>query len=192
MEHKHLKRLDRIWKDTPIFFITNCTSKRKNLLDHKEISEILISEWREAKDRHGWAIGSYVIMPDHIHFFCCPTSKAISLSNYIGIWKQWTSKRISRELGAVSAVVDRGNHGPGSTTPATGRKLGTVAAIAGRGQSRPDIFPQPIWQRGFFDHLLRSEESYEEKRDYVLNNPVRAGLVEKSKDWNYWGYIDFL
>jgi REP element-mobilizing transposase RayT len=192
VEHKHLKRLDRIWKDTPIFFITNCTFKRKNLLDRKEISEILISEWREAKDRHGWAIGSYVIMPDHIHFFCCPTSKAISLSNYIGIWKQWTSKRISRELGAVSAVVDRGNHGPGSTTPATGRKLGTVAAIAGRGQSRPDIFPQPIWQRGFFDHLLRSEESYEEKRDYVLNNPVRAGLVEKSKDWNYWGYIDFL
>ena len=188
MEHKHLKRLDRIWKDTPIFYITNCTFKRKNILDQKAISEILISEWREAKDRHGWAIGSFVIMPDHVHFFCCPASKAISLSSFIGTWKQWTSKRILRELGAGAAVVDRGNHGPGSSTPATD----TVAAIVDRGQSRPDLFPQPIWQKGFFDHLLRSEESYDEKREYVLNNPIRAGLVQKPDDWDYWGYIDFL
>jgi len=48
-----------------------------------------------------------------------------------------------------------------------------------------------IWQKGFFDHLLRSEESYAEKRDYVLNNPVRVGLVERPEAWNYWGYIDF-
>ncbi|MEA1927809.1 MAG: transposase, partial [Candidatus Auribacterota bacterium] len=142
MNHKHLKRLDRIWKDTPIFYITNCTFKRNIILDHKEIAEILISEWREAKDRHGWAIGSFVIMPDHVHFFCCPASRAISLSSYIGIWKQWTSKRISRELTAVAAIVDRG-------------------------QSGPDFIPQPIWQKGFFDHLLRSEESYSEKREYV-------------------------
>src|SRR5262245_50177555 len=35
----------------------------------------------------------------------------------------------------------------------------------------------PHWQEGFFDHVLRSQESYSEKWDYVLLNPVRAGLV---------------
>jgi putative transposase len=32
------------------------------------------------------------------------------------------------------------------------------------------------WQKGFFDHVLRSEESYEEKWKYVRENPVRAAL----------------
>jgi len=35
----------------------------------------------------------------------------------------------------------------------------------------------PHWQRGFFDHVLRSDESYAEKWDYVRENPVRHGLV---------------
>ncbi len=41
------------------------------------------------------------------------------------------------------------------------------------------------WQRGFFDHRLRSQASAAEKREYILNNPVRAGLVERSADWKY-------
>src|SRR5947208_12038390 len=36
--------------------------------------------------------------------------------------------------------------------------------------------PKPHWQEGFFDHLLRSRESYSQKWDYVRMNPVRAGL----------------
>ena len=39
------------------------------------------------------------------------------------------------------------------------------------------------WQRDFFDHRLRREESEREKADYILRNPERAGLVE---DWRKW------
>jgi hypothetical protein len=35
----------------------------------------------------------------------------------------------------------------------------------------------PDWQKGFFDHVLRSQESAGEKWKYVRENPVRAGLV---------------
>jgi REP element-mobilizing transposase RayT len=47
----------------------------------------------------------------------------------------------------------------------------------------------PIWQRGFFDHALRSDESYGQKWEYVRENPVRAGLVKAAKDWRYAGEI---
>jgi REP-associated tyrosine transposase len=47
----------------------------------------------------------------------------------------------------------------------------------------------PLWQRGFFDHLLRTAESYGEKWNYVRENPVRAGLVERAEDWQYAGEI---
>ena len=45
----------------------------------------------------------------------------------------------------------------------------------------------PHWQKGFFDHLLRSEESYSEKWTYVRDDPVRAGLVRRWEDWVYRG-----
>jgi len=41
------------------------------------------------------------------------------------------------------------------------------------------------WQRDFFEHRLRKEEGFREKADYVLANPVRAGLVEKAEEWPY-------
>jgi len=47
----------------------------------------------------------------------------------------------------------------------------------------------PIWQRGFFDHVLRNDESYGHKWNYVRENPVRAGLVTNAEDWPYSGEI---
>jgi len=46
-----------------------------------------------------------------------------------------------------------------------------------------------FWQSGFFDHVLRSDESYQAKRLYIADNPVRAGLVTESKYWPYQGDI---
>lgn len=47
----------------------------------------------------------------------------------------------------------------------------------------------PFWQRGFFDHVLRSDESYAQKWDYVRANPVRAGLVSDPDAWPFAGEI---
>ena len=41
------------------------------------------------------------------------------------------------------------------------------------------------WQRGFFDHRLRGDESLRDKEDYIRLNPVRAGLVSRPEDWPY-------
>ena len=46
------------------------------------------------------------------------------------------------------------------------------------------------WQRDFFDHRLRKEESYLEKADYIRANPLRAGLVAASEDWPYFWQAD--
>lgn len=42
------------------------------------------------------------------------------------------------------------------------------------------------WQRDFFDHRLRKDESYREKADYIRANSVRAGLVAASEEWPYF------
>ena len=48
---------------------------------------------------------------------------------------------------------------------------------------------KPHWQEGFFDHLLRSSESYSEKWEYVRMNPLRAGFSRQPEEWPYQGEI---
>lgn len=49
--------------------------------------------------------------------------------------------------------------------------------------------PSPHWQKGFFDHILRSDDSYSAKWEYVRDNPVRAKLVKSWSDWPFAGTI---
>ena len=69
-----------------------------------------------------------------------------------------------------------------------GRWVGTLKQFLARriliGQS-----VEPFWQRGFFDHVLRNDESYGKKWDYVRANPVRAGYVGNAEEWPYSGEI---
>jgi putative transposase len=51
---------------------------------------------------------------------------------------------------------------------------------------------EQIWEEGFFDHVLRSNESYSQKWNYVRENPGRAGLVKSAKDWAYQGEIVYI
>ncbi|HJO95673.1 MAG TPA: transposase [Victivallales bacterium] len=41
------------------------------------------------------------------------------------------------------------------------------------------------WQRNFFDHRLRTDESYSKKEHYISMNPVRAGLADEYENWPY-------
>jgi len=148
----HLKRLGMVYENHPRYFITTCLHDRRKLLAQEAVHEILCRHWAKSLGLYGWAIGSYVIMPDHVHFFCTDAAGTTPLSRLVGAWKQWSAKEICR-IFEIEA---------------------------------------PLWQKEFFDHLIRSGESYSEKWDYVRQNPVRAGLVARADDWNYSGHIDYL
>ena len=56
----------------------------------------------------------------------------------------------------------------------------------------PDRGNVPLWQAEFWDRQLRRGESYDQKWDYVENNPVRHGYVTKAEDWPYRGELNVL
>jgi putative transposase len=94
-EHRHLKRLHFVWAKQPIYFLTVCVAKRRPLLAVPAAYDILLHEWQGLHERYGWAIGRYVVMPDHVHFFAASGLDEVKpLSLAIGKWKEWTAKRI--------------------------------------------------------------------------------------------------
>jgi REP element-mobilizing transposase RayT len=46
---------------------------------------------------------------------------------------------------------------------------------------------QALWQDGFHDHILRADECARSVARYLLENPVRAGLVRHPLEWPYLG-----
>jgi REP element-mobilizing transposase RayT len=142
-----LRRLDRIFPRTPIYFVTTCTDRRRKLLANVALHESFRRFAGMGAERGAW-VGAYVLMPDHLHLFVAFDDREMVLERWMKSVKNTLSK----------------------TLRSTG-------------------IPVPHWQKGFFDHVLRSGESYEEKWNYVRENPVRAGLVPVWNDWPYSGEI---
>ena len=76
-----------------IVFVTICTRERRKRLANAAVHVALLKAWSTA-DR--WMIGAYVLMPDHIHFFCSPTHEECVIEPWITFWK----REFRRELGA--------------------------------------------------------------------------------------------
>ncbi len=59
------------------------------------------------------------------------------------------------------------------------------AADAGADRSRKlrTASGQPFWQRRYYDFNVWSSAKLGEKLDYLHNNPVRRGLVQRPEDW---------
>ena len=61
--------------------------------------------------------------------------------------------------------------------------MSRVVGLWKRGLTRQYAIP---WQRNSFHHPLRNGNNDFYKSEYILQNPVRAGLVEKWEDWPYY------
>ena len=75
-------------------------------------------------------------------------------------------------------------------SPALGKWVQYWKTLASREWLKLD--EQPIWQKSFWDTQLRNSDRYDEKWQYVKENPVRVGLCAKSEDWSWQGELNVL
>ncbi len=180
--HRRLVRLREVWTKYPVYFVTVCVEGRRPMLACESAHAVLREEWSAWSERHAWLVGRYVVMPDHMHFFAAPVPGADrNLSDVVGAWKEWTAKRLESVDGDVGPDRVGGASEIGPRAGLASRK----AAVGARG------YRGRLWQKGFFDHLLRGHESRSEKWVYIRDNPVRAGLCAAGDDWPFAGYVDF-
>ena len=161
------QRLDRIFSRAPVFFITFCTRNRKRIDPLNSANNALVKYGKEALEKFNVAVGRYVIMPDHVHFFVRGDASFV-LSRWVGGLKHAISVAVSED--AQTRLPVKGRHSQPTRLPLQGKE-------------------SSLWQPGFFDHVLRSNESYARKWEYVRDNPVRAGLVTSWQEWPHQGEI---
>ena len=78
-----------------IVFVTVCARGREKNLANVAVHDALLGAWNKA-DR--WMTGAYVIMPDHVHFFCSPKDDNFSIEQWVTFWK----REFRRHLGVAA------------------------------------------------------------------------------------------
>ena len=76
-----------------LVFVTVNTHQRKQILSKMDVAEVIRAACRQGD---AWLVGRYVIMPDHIHFFCAPRDLSVSLKRWMTFWKSLASLRWPR------------------------------------------------------------------------------------------------
>ena len=88
-----------------LLFVTVVADKRRPILANDTAHACIVEAWRMASD---WLVGRYVIMPDHVHFFCSPaTYPPPDFHRWMAYWKSLATKAYWHAMG-------------GSRSPATG------------------------------------------------------------------------
>ena len=151
------------------YFVTICTQDRMLLFgdivtDAMRVNQyggVVLECWESIPDHFpGARLDAFVVMPNHIHGI-------IQLAD------------AAREVGAQHAAPSQSNpHRPLADRHVQPASLGATvrsfkSAVARRINSQRETPGMPVWQRNYYDHVIRDESELLRIREYILANPAR-------------------
>ncbi len=194
-----------IYKNLPKFddnsyahFVTTRTYENRHYFKKEEFSNILLKEIGFYSERYGFAVIGWVIMPDHVHLLLWwdkEERSTLTVSKIMQGIKAGTAIRVigrlkSRELEQVLSSTQE----EGVLQPAHIRSEGLERVLQATQKdvavlkSHKRNLRYRLWQPGFYDFNVHSEEKLLEKLNYMHNNPVKAGLVSSPCDYEWSSY----
>jgi putative transposase len=126
---------------------------------------LLVKILGEVRDRYGFALAGYVVMPNHIHLLIGEPAKGTP-STVMQVLKQRVSRRIRRK--------------PRKKMPSQQLRLPFRHA---------HDFLRQFWQSRFYDFNVWSQTKFVEKLQYMHMNPVKRKLVAHPKDWPWSSFL---
>jgi putative transposase len=135
------------------YFFTVVTWRRRPILCRPDLRAALRRSLDRERHAHPFTLDAIVVLPDHLH---CIWTLPPEDSDFPGRWRR-IKANVSR---LVAPEIE--------AAPTTSRQ-----AKGERG----------VWQRRYWEHVIRDEADYEAHVDYIHFNPVRHGLVERPADW---------
>ncbi|MBI5635157.1 MAG: transposase [Nitrospirae bacterium] len=165
---KHHRRSIRLkeydYSQSGAYFVTVCAWQKENIFGEIKNAKMLLNEYGRLVQEHWEAIpehfdnvetDEFVIMPNHIHGI-------VSLSNVGAQFIAPFRKATTENQGVI-------NHAPTVGEIFRAFKARCAHAI---NQIR-NTTGVPLWQRNFYEHIIRSEDELNRTRQYIRENPAR-------------------
>ena len=149
-----------------LHFITCICYRRLPLFASARAKNLLVKILGEVRDRYGFALAGYVVMPNHIHLLISEPAQGTP-STVMQVLKQRVSRQLRRKA----------------------RKKVSSRQLSLPFRHPPDSLPQ-FWQPRFYDFNVWSQTKFVEKLHYMHMNPVKRKLVAHPRDWP-WSSFSF-
>jgi REP-associated tyrosine transposase len=156
MTHRFL-----ISQDSPVLYITLVTKNRLPVFRTEQMREFICGAIDEARRSAAFLLFAYVVMLDHLHLL---TSRPSTNSDLLRVLKGLTARR----------VID---HLKENNYASSLKKLEHCV------QERN--YKYSLWQTEKNVFPIYSEKLFMQKLNYIHQNPVRAGLVERAIDYRW-------
>ena len=160
------KGLRRRYGQGHLHFITCSCYRRLPLFTSARSKNLFVKILGQVRDRYGFSLAGYVVMPEHIHLLISEPAKGTP-STVRQVLKQRVTRRLRRK---------------------PRKKVSTQQLELRFPETRPSL-PQ-FWQPRFYDFNMWSQKKFVEKLQYMHVNPVKRKLVVHPKDWP-WSSFSF-
>jgi REP element-mobilizing transposase RayT len=149
------------------YFLTFQIVDWVDVFTRKIYKDIIIDSFKYSNENKGLQIFAYVIMSNHVHLVA--QSSTGQLSDNIRDIKKFTSKKI------IETMVN---------IPESRKEWALNRFKINASQRKVNKFYQ-VWTHENHAILLYSNKFIRQMIEYIHNNPVKAGIVEKPEDYLY-------
>jgi REP element-mobilizing transposase RayT len=159
-----MKGYDYSWEGA--YFVTVCTKDREHLLISKPVRKIIQKAWNDLPYRFSdIKLDEFIIMPNHIHGIIWIVGAPLGAPQNETAVNQGATK-LNQDATA------RLNQGVASSAPTLGhivRVFKSISAIAiNQHLERQE---NPVWQRNYFERIIRDDQELNRIRQYIQDNP---------------------
>jgi REP element-mobilizing transposase RayT len=148
-----------ISRDNPCYYLTSVANDRLPVFQTDKIKTIACKALDEARESAKILIFAYVIMPDHVHLI---TDSSRKISEVLRYTNGIVARRVIDYLKEQNFVS-------------------SLAKI--RHEEKPNQYKYSLWEHHPNAMSLTSEAMLMQKVNYIHQNPVRTGLVERAEDY---------
>lgn len=175
-----MSKIRRYLEEGAIYFVTSITSKRKPIFKDEKYANLLLATIEYFKYYLEYVVLAYVVMFDHFHLLIQPSDKH-DISKIMQSIKGNFARRYNQILYENKDT---------NSTRNRDLSLGYDEDNIDMEGSKHHKYPA-VWQQSFYDEMVRDERDFNNKIEYIHNNPVKAELVENQGDYRFSSYHQY-
>ena len=170
---RHHRRSIRLkgydYSQAGLYFVTICTHNREMVCGDIINNEIVLNEYGKMVDyawndlpnhNHQIQLDDYVIMPNHIHGIIIINDVG---ANFVGAGSEPAPTTMNRKQHGLSEITRQ-------FKTFSARRINKIRQSTGT----------PVWQRNYYEHVIRNQKDLNRIRKYIIENPLKWDLDKEN------------
>ncbi|HEY8688520.1 MAG TPA: transposase [Chitinophagaceae bacterium] len=164
----------KITDQSATYFVSFAVVAWVDVFTRKEYRDIVIESLKHCQEKKGLVIYGWCIMSNHLHLII--SAKENNVSGVLGDFKKFTSKKL------IDSILNN---------PGESRKEWMIKIFKEAGELNSRNTNYQFWQQDNEPKIIFTPQFASQKLEYIHNNPVEAGIVEKAEEYIYSSARDY-